>query len=333
MKVMGIDVGRYKTASAVRGREGSILSTIGVVPITSGSYSRGSDDLDTITIINEETEVTWLIGADALTYSPSLSGAGQVDDWFDTLQFEALLCAAMSEVCDGSVDVNIVTGLPIERFGELSDSAGPLIKGKHVFRRRKGRKQTVFCERVTTVLQPMGPMADFILNSEGGVRNKTARGGVVGVADIGAETQHLFAVNEMNEIGKWTHGYSLGLLDALDNIARTIANDFPGIKPDAKEVSKWLRTGYKDIPMARYAKRFLDPLSDIAIGNINALWKEPKRFDFVVLAGGGCGPEILGTKLFNQMPLYDRVIMYDNAYDASMSIVRGLLKLGHYIWR
>jgi hypothetical protein len=338
--IAAIDIGRFKTAAKRHGKEGVLLSEVGMLPETSGSLTYGaggaggpSDEVVTL-YHSGRKQGTWAVGESALLHSVYSSGACQYDQWFDSVQFEALLCAALGKIYSSSMRLEVCTGLPVEGYARLADSAGPAIKGAHEFSIGPGRRQTIEVERVFCFLQPMGALAEVALRSDGTVKNSAVEEGVVGVVDIGAETMNLFATMNMREVGRWTKGTSLGLMDALSNIASEVSRDNAGIHPKPKEIALGLDSGHiRGIPLEPYARRWLDPLAETAAENIMSVWKEPKRFDLVVFAGGGGAPELLGLRLESLIGAhYSPIMMFPTVEASSMSIVRGMLKLGIY-WK
>jgi hypothetical protein len=155
----------------------------------------------------------------------------------------------------------------------------------------------------------------------------------VAIADLGGNTINLLVADALQEVGRWTQGDGLGLLKALDQVAREIHADCPGITPQAREVSGWLAKGSfpyqgEDRPIAAYADRHLEPLVELVINRFSEVWSEPGRYSAVLLTGGGALS--LGKALQARMRgMYANVTI---AEDAALANVRGYLKLARRLW-
>ena len=142
----------------------------------------------------------------------------------------------------------------------------------------------------------------------------------------------LLVADSLEEIGQWTQGDGLGLLKALDAIARDIHAAHPGITPKAREVSQWIAQGYFElgerIDIAPFARPHLKPLADMAVNRFTEVWREPARYRVVLLTGGGA--LALGDMLKAEMDgVYNRVVISD---DPVFGNVRGYLKLARRLW-
>ena len=139
--------------------------------------------------------------------------------------------------------------------------------------------------------------------------------------------------DHLEEIGQWTQGDGLGLLKALDAVARDIHTTHPGIRPKAREVAQWLargsfEVGSKPVDIVPFSKPHLDPLAEMVVNRLSEAWSEPGRFSAVLLTGGGS--LALGSTLKARMDgVYPNVTI---AANAQFSNCQGYLKLARDMW-
>ena len=284
-------------------------------------------------VIMLENGTSWPVGETALRQSAYTSGRRD-PAWVLSDAWRVLLCAALSELHQASVSTNIVTGLPLEDWRAWSDRLRSHLIGQHKFKRNGGNWQTIVVEDALVITQAYGALLDQAMGETGRILENAFSTGMVAIVDIGGNTLNLLVADCLEEVGQWTQGDGLGLLKALDGVARDIHTTHPGIRPKAREVAGWLADGAfkvdgKVVDIGPFAKPHLDPLAEMVINRLSEAWSEPGRFSAVLLTGGGS--LALGSTLRARMGgVYPGVI---TANDAQFSNCRGYLKLSRDMWR
>ena len=275
---------------------------------------------------------SWPVGETALKQSAYAVGRRDAG-WVVTEPWEVLFCAALSELHKGTTATKVVTGLPLEDWATWAAKLREAIIGEHTFRRNGGRWQTITVEDAVIITQPYGSLLDQAMSDAGRILSNPFSTGVVAIADLGGNTLNLLVTDALEEIGQWTQGDGLGLLKALDAIARDIHTAFPGIQPKAREVAQWLARGtfpYTDEEhdITPYAQPHLEPLVQMVLNRFSEAWPEPGRYGAVLLTGGGS--LALGPSLKARMNgVYPNVTI---APDAHFANCRGYLKLARDLW-
>lgn len=323
-----VDVGFDSVkARATNGRNTMFPSVIGT-PIMESGFSMARKARMTIEMGNE----CYPVGTTALNQSQYTTGRRD-PGWVTSKAWHILFCAALSELHKSTVATSVVSGLPLEDWATWSDQLCKRILGEHTFRRNGGNWQTVTIKDAVCITQPYGSLLDQAMSDTGAILHNDFATGVVAVADIGGLTLNLLTTDALEEVGRWTVGDGLGLLKALDAIARDIRADCPNFAPKAHEVAEWLATGHFDYnseqhDIGAYADNHLAPLVDMVLNRFSEAWPEPGRFNAVLLTGGGS--LALGPSLKARMDgTYPNVTI---ARDAQKSNSKGYLKLARDLW-
>jgi plasmid segregation protein ParM len=324
-----IDIGyRGVKALASNGREAHFPSEVG--PERKKTFSLEEAQQDSMIITTREGE-TWYAGQTAMRRTRS---AGRRDaEWVFTDSYRVLLYAALSELHKATTMTSVVTGLPLEHWSALVERAREVFLGEHAFKRNGKRWQTVTVENVFIVTQPYGSLLDLAMTDTGRFLDNPFATGVVGIADVGGVTLNLLVTEALDEVGQWTRGGDLGLLEAIDEIVNDIKADCQKFNPKAREVAEWLVVGtfpYQDkqVDIAPYAEPHLEPLVEMILNHVSEVWREPGRYNAVLLTGGGAA--ILGPMLKARMNSdYANVTI---AREPVFANVRGYLKLARRLW-
>jgi len=327
-----VDIG-YNAVKALgtNGATAHFPSEVGT-PITGETFSMAQAKQARMVIKRPEGQ-TWPVGETAL--KQSRYHAGRRDpEWVLTETWEVLLCAALSEIHKGTVNTSLVTGLPLEHWAALADPLSERLIGEHRFKRNGGRWQAVTIDDVVVITQPYGSLLDQAMADTGRILpGSPFAEGTVAIADLGGNTLNLLVTDALEEVGQWTQGDGLGLLPALDAIARDIHRAHPGITPKAREVSSWLAAGSfpyqgKEHDIGPFAEPHLEPLVNMVLNRFSEAWPEPGRYSAVLLTGGGA--LALGKSLKARMNgVYANVTIAEGAHLAN---VRGYLKLARDLW-
>ena len=330
MALTAIDNGfNFVKALSDNGRRALFPSVVGTP--THQTYSIEAAKRAKMTIMLENGQ-SWPVGETALRQSAYTSGRRD-PGWVVSEAWEVLLCAAFSELHQASISTHVVTGLPLEDWHAWSDKLRSKLIGPHKFKRNGGSWQTVVVEDAMAITQVYGSLLDQAMSDSGRILTNAFSTGMVAVADIGGNTLNLLVADKLEEVGQWTQGDGLGLLKALDAVARDIHTAYPGIRPKAREVSQWLAVGTfemgsKSVDIMPFAKPHLDPLAEMVVNRLSEVWSEPGRFSAVLLTGGGS--LALGQTLKAKMDgVYPNVTVAQNA---QFSNCQGYLKLARDMW-
>lgn len=324
-----IDIGYRGTKGlATNGRTAHFPSEVGIEKRK--TFSLDEVQKGTLAITTREGH-TWYAGQTAIKNSERSAGRRDAE-WIFEEVYKVLLYAAFSELHKGTVSTSVVTGLPLEHYQALVDKAKIVFKGEHTFRRNGGRWQTVTVEDVLIVTQPYGSLLDLAMTDAGKFLDNPFATGLVAIADIGGVTFNMLAVEALDEVGRWTQGDDLGLLEALDEVATDIKAACPGFKPKTREIAEWLAQGTfpykgKQVDIMPYARPHLEPLVETILNRVSEVWSEPGRYAAVLLTGGGAA--VLGPMLKARMTDYANVTI---AQDPVFANVRGYLKLARRLW-
>jgi hypothetical protein len=332
MSIVALDVG-YSAVKAIRDNGAKVTFPSVVGNYTASIYNMNQDPADVITL---EDGSEWLVGEAAMERSGYKTSRRDAD-WIGSQMWRVLVCAALARLHSGPANVKMVTGLPLEHYRGMREPALNALKGEHRFKTGDGRWQTVTIEDARVMTQAFGAYASGLL-SDNGKRfvNETYKAGRVGVLDIGGNTINALCVDKMRELTPWTRGDGLGLLKALDAIARAIGEAHKGLNPTAHEVAGWLANGneftYHGKPqdLQPYRAQFIKPLASMAVGFIADVWPEPGRLAAIILTGGGA--LALGQAIKAELEASEVwppvVIPTDPIFDNAS----GYLKYGRALW-
>ena len=330
LNLTAVDIG-YNTckALAANGQVGFFPSVVGTPTRETFSIEQAKKAKMVIALPDS---TSWPVGETALKQSAYTTGRRDAG-WVLETSWRILLYAALSELHKASIATRIITGLPLEDYKTWADRLRKALIGEHTFKRNGSNWQTIKIEDAFIITQPYGSLLDQAMTDTGKILSNAFSTGMVGVVDIGGNTLNLLVAHELEEIGQWTHGDGLGLLKALDAIARDIHAQCPGIQPKAPEVAQWLAVGtfpYQGhlVGIASIAQPHLDPLVTMILNRLSEVWQEPGRFSATLLTGGGS--LALGRALKAKMDgIYPEVLI---AKDAQFANVRGYLKLARDMW-
>ena len=331
MKTLSVaDIGYNAVkALATNGRSACFPSVLGTPARKTFSLTQARQESMSITVADGRV---WPVGNTALKLSAYTTGRRD-PGWVLTEPWRVLFCAALSELHKGTTATNVVTGLPLEDYAAYADRLRDVLIGEHRFKRNDGNWQIVTVEDAVVITQPYGSLLDQAMSDTGRILGNPFATGMVGIADLGGSTLNLLVTDALEEVGQWTQGDKLGLLKALDAVARDIHAAHPGITPKAREVSQWLAEGtfsYQgyQVDITPFAEPHLDPLVQMVLNRLSEAWPEPGRYSAVLLTGGGA--MALGKLLQSRMSgVYPQVTI---APDARFANARGYLKFARDLW-
>jgi len=317
-------------ALATNGRRAYFPSEIGS-PVKQATFSIAEARRAMMTVTLGDGQA-WPVGLTALKQSAYTTGRRDAE-WVLSEPYHALFCAALSELHRSTTHTSVVSGLPLEHYGSLADRFRDSLLGDHRFKRNGGNWQTVTVDNAVVISQPYGSLLDMAMDNTGRILANSFSTGTVAIADLGGNTLNLLVTDALEEIGQWTQGDGLGLLKALDAIARDIHAAHTGITPKAREVSGWLAQGTfpyqgQEHDIGPFAEAHLEPLVQMVLNRFSEAWPEPGRYAAVLLTGGGA--LALGKSLEARMNgVFANVTI---AKFAPFANVRGYLKLARKLW-
>ena len=330
MNLTAVDIGyNFVKALSANGRQCNFPSVVGTP--TRETFSLDSAKSAKM-VIELEDGTSWPVGDTALRQSAYVTGRRD-PGWVLSQQWDILLCAALSELHQASVETCVVTGLPLEDWQSWTEKLRKHLVGDWKFRRNGGNWQTVSVKEAFVITQPYGSLLNMAMSDCGKILTNAYSTGMVGIVDIGGNTLNLLVANQLEEIGQWTTGDGLGLLKALDATAHDIHSAHPGISPKTHEVAQWLALGKfpygeNGLNIMPFAKPHLEPLIEMILNRLSEAWPEPGRYSAVLLTGGGA--LALGPVLKERMKgVYPKV---EIAKDAQFSNCKGYLKLARDMW-
>jgi len=191
----------------------------------------------------------------------------------------ALFYAALSHLFapgEHVVDL-LVIGLPVPLLQDtlqaraVMDGLGQY-KTVHEFA-VDGKKYSLLVKMLKALPQPVGAYADWMLNTEGHVR-QGGSAAEVAVLDIGMNTLDLYVIQGWKVAPRFIGGSKLGIRRLLENLNPS--------GRDLEELDKALRSGSLK-PSIEQKTAWLGAI----LGSVERTWPSLRRFDAVIPTGGG----------------------------------------------
>jgi len=157
-----------------------------------------------------------LVGEAALTQSAQTQRR-EDRGWSTGREWYALFAAVLSELTPASVECQVVSGLPLNFYGD-KDTLRQRLLGEHHVQRTGRRAQTFRVSEARVIPEPFGTVLDAALDSRGRVVNTELATGTVGVIDIGGKTTNLLAVARLAEVRHESASINVGGWDAVRRV-------------------------------------------------------------------------------------------------------------------
>lgn len=238
--------------------------------------------------------------------------------------YKMLFVAALVEMAKSVPDagrINVVTGLPVDFFGDRSDVIKSL---EGVYRVTADRVIRFAVDSVFVAPQPFGSLFREVLNERGKIANSDVEKGRVGIIDVGTFTTDLIVSDELRYVQRLSGSISTGWSKVINHVQQALG-DMYRLELMPHEVDRALQTQEVRV---RGEPVSLEPLVEPAIAEIQAaiiarardLWGEGVRLDTILVSGGG------GPHLYEAIhDVYPHARLLDNAFWAN---AEGLYRFG-----
>jgi plasmid segregation protein ParM len=283
----GIDLG-YNATKAVSGdRRASFPSAVGTPDRARFSLNgAGRDAL----ILTEPAHV--LVGEEAVQQSRFLN-RHEDRRWIESDDYLTLFLAAVTEMTKGSVELDLVTGLPVafyEDKGRLADR----LTGTHRVQREGRRAQSIRVGHVRVIPQPFGSLLAAVLDAGGQIADAGLAKSNVGVIDVGGKTCNLLSVNRLSEIARETASVNVGGWNLVRAVRDWMSREYPGLDDlrdhRLAEAIQAREIRYYGEPVAEFPQVVDDLAADLArqiIAEAGHLWNGGATLDAILVTGGG----------------------------------------------
>lgn len=234
-----------------------------------------------------------LIGAEAVAQSRFLNRR-EDRHWTQSEEWRDLFLAAVSELTTAtSVDLDIVTGLPVAFYEDKEDVAARLA-GEHHVQREGRRTQLVRVGAVRVIPQPFGSLLAEVLSERGAIADKRLAKAAVGIIDVGGKTCNLLSVNRLSEIGRETASVNLGGWDLVRAVRSWLSDAYPGLD-DMRDHRLAQAIQARELrfygePIVEFPQVIDDLATDLAgqvIAEAGHLWNGGATLDAILVTGGG----------------------------------------------
>ncbi len=252
-----------------------------------------ADRVDGI-VLQDREERAWFVGELALQHSGRMLSRPEGREWVKTAAYEMYWQAALSEMSAACrpVELKVVTGLPIDYYGEQRVLLDNLLAKEHQFLRGGRGRQTFRIAEVQILPELMGSLFCCTIDAKGQEYDNLASQGRVGIVDAGGHNVNFMGVDAMVPKRDESRTTDAGCWQAVNLVREAVDGKYPGLNLHDHEVVqamitrrvKWRRQRYD---IGRIVDDAVVPLAESIAGVISQLWNGASRFDMVLLTGGG----------------------------------------------
>ncbi|MCP4288701.1 MAG: ParM/StbA family protein [Gammaproteobacteria bacterium] len=290
----GIDLG-YNATKVMRDKAKSIFPSIVGTPDQARFSLNGNSDM----ILTSPDGTICLVGEGAIAQSRFIVRR-EDREWIFSVEYRQLMLAAFTELATGSVELKIVTGLPVSFYDDKATLQQVFLGEHRVSRSDRDRSQTFTVSECRVIPQPFGALLAASLNDHGRITDQNLAAGAVAIIDVGGKTTNLLSVNRLSEIAKETASVSTGAWDAVRMVREYLVTKCPNLELRDHEIVKAISnrsTKYygQPVDLTKIVEAALDPMAEQVIAQASQLWGSGARLDAVLVAGGGAlllGPYI-----------------------------------------
>lgn len=295
---LGLDIG-YSAVKAIAGGRPPVT-----FPSVVGTPERArfslNDAAGSEIFLELPDGATWLVGQGAVEQSRFVNRR-EDRSWIESDEYYHLAMAAFTELTTAtSIELLVVTGLPVAYYQVDRDRLHDLFLGEHRAG-RPGRRQQVF--RVTdcrVIPQPFGALLALALDDRGRIADQGLATGAVGIIDVGGKTTNLLSVNRLAEIARETASVNVGAWD----VARAVRDHLTVACPDLalrdhqviEAVIRRQVNYYGDtVDLGAVVDEALEPMAEQVIAEATHLWNGGASLKAILVSGGGAlllGPAI-----------------------------------------
>ena len=288
---VGLDIG-YSATKAVTGNRRAYFPSVVGTP----DQAHFSINSTTGLILTKPTHTQ--VGEGAVSQSRFLKRR-EDRRWVESEEWYTLFLASLTELTAGSVDLRIITGLPIAFYDDRARVRDRLL-GQHKTQRQDRRAQTFTVTDTRVIPQPFGALLAATLDNRGAITDNALATGAVGILDIGGKTTNLLSVNRLSEIGRETASANTGAWDAVRGLRTWLDENCPDLELRDHQIihaiiTRQVRYFGKPIDLAGPVGDLLEPLADQIIAEATQLWNGAAGLDAILVSGGGAlllGPYI-----------------------------------------
>jgi len=212
-----------------------------------------------------------------------------------------LLACALGQLLDeGTSAIRLVTGLPVDDWPVYHTALRDKLLATPISFQMRGKEpQKVKVEAVKIPSQPFGTLFSLMFDPFGNaIENEYM--GMGAIVDIGGHTTNILTVDRLTTVQDMSGSRPLGLLHALDVIAREINLRYPRLEFTAHDAAVALESGKfnvsgQEIQIDDFADHHLTEFCQAIVQYINDTLARADRLQWLVLSGGGV--HAIGGKL------------------------------------
>jgi hypothetical protein len=222
-------------------------------------------------------------------------------NWIESSEWYHLFLAALTELTTASVDVTLVTGLPVAFYGDKTKLQNILV-GEHQAQRQGRARQTFNVTACRVVPQPFGALLSECVNNAGSIVQKP---GDVGVIDVGGKTTNLLSVRGFEEIARQTSSVNVGAWDVARAVRTHLADRCPDLDLRDDALMAAVQTGAvkyygEQVNLDGAVSGQLDEMAAQVVAEATQLWNGGAGLDYILVTGGGA--LLLGDRLARHFP-------------------------------
>ncbi len=280
---LGIDVGYSATKAVSSDRRVTFPSVVGTP-----DKARFSLNADQAIILVTPEHVQ--IGQEAVSQSRFLNRR-EDRRWIESDEWYTLALAAFTELTTASVELSIVTGLPVAFYSD-KDAVRDRLLGQHRAQREGRRAQTFKVSDVRVIPQPFGCLLSETLDNRGRIVDRNLATGNVGVVDVGGKTTNLLSVRHLAEISRETASVNVGAWDAVRAVRDYLSEHCPDLDLRDHQVveaiiARQVRYYGEPVSLATIVDAMLEPLAEQVLAEATQLWNGGASLDAILISGGG----------------------------------------------
>ena len=293
MDVAAVNGGYSHFKWRYKGRRGIFPSVRGPARELIQFQGGGQQEVNGI-LLRDDDGREWFVGDLALEYCGRVVSRPEGRDWVSTAAYLMYWRAALSEMTAACrpVEVQVVTGLPIDYFRVQRDILAERIKGEHRARRGWRGTQTFVVKELMVLPELMGSLFCCTIDAKGQEYDNIASLGHAGIVDVGGHNVNFMGVDKMVPLRDESRTTDAGCWQAVSQVRMAIDGQYPGLNYHDHEVIeamiarqvKWRRA---ECDIGRLVDDAIIPLAEAINAVISQLWNGAARFDAILLTGGG----------------------------------------------
>lgn len=287
----GIDIG-YSHTKAVSKKQRTIFPSVVGTPDQASFSINGSTGL----ILTTPSHVQ--VGEGAVSQSRFLKRR-EDRSWTESEEWYNLFLASLTEITTASVELRIVTGLPVAFYNDKATVRDRLL-GQHKVQREGRRAQTFTVAHCNVIPQPFGALLAATLDNRGAITDKQLATGAVGILDVGGKTTNLLSVNRLSEIGRETASANVGAWDTVRAMRDWLNAHCPNLELRDHQIidaiiARQVKYYGEPVDLSGAVDDILEPLAEQVVAEATQLWNGAAGLDAILVSGGGAlllGPYI-----------------------------------------